>query len=88
MVDEAEATVIYWTSDPGSSPMTFKFEQVAESIRAKIRSGEYAKGTALPSTKQLLTEHQVGYGTLRDAIRQLKAEGLIEGRQGDGVYVL
>jgi GntR family transcriptional regulator len=81
--------MIYWACDPGRATMPpYKFERVAESLREQIRSGKLPKGSALPSTKQLIAEYDVSYGTVRDAIRQLKAEGLIEGRQGDGVYVL
>jgi DNA-binding GntR family transcriptional regulator len=65
-----------------------KYVQVADKIRDKIRNGEYRVNDPLPSTRELIAEHGVSYGTLREALRDLKAEGLIEGRQGDGVYVL
>lgn len=67
---------------------TYKFERIAEDLREQIRSGQLPKGSALPSTKNLIDQYGVAYGTIRDAIRQLKAEGLIEGRPGDGVYVV
>lgn len=70
-----------------------KFEQVAEDIRQQIRSGQLAPGDRLLSTSNLIEHYRerfgrMSYGTIRDALRLLKAEGLIEGRPGDGVYVL
>lgn len=65
-----------------------KPERVYQSIRAKIASGAYPVGSSIPSTRELIAEHEVGYATLREALRELKRDGLIEGRQGDGVYVL
>lgn len=69
-----------------------KFKQVAEDIRSQIRTGALKPGDRLPSTSQLIAHYRkvhgrMSYGTLRDALRELKDEGLIEGRPGDGVYV-
>lgn len=64
-----------------------KYERVAEAIRAQIRSGELKSGDKLPSLRQLEVEHDVSYGSIRGAMLVLKAEGLIEGRPGEGVYV-
>jgi DNA-binding GntR family transcriptional regulator len=70
-----------------------KYMQVAEDIRQQIRTGQLNPGDRLPSTTQLVEHYRtklgrMSYGTLRDALRELKQEGLIEGRPGDGVYVL
>jgi GntR family transcriptional regulator len=70
-----------------------KYQQVAEDIRQQIRTGKLKPGDRLPSTAALIEHYRaqhgrMSYGTLRDAIRLLKDEGLIEGRPGDGVYVL
>jgi len=64
-----------------------KYQRVADAIRAKIRDGVYPPGSRIPSTAALMTEHRVGYGTLRSAILRLKDEGLIYGQQGEAVYV-
>ena len=64
-----------------------KYERVANTIREQIRSGELKPGERLPSTKELQDIHTVSYGTLRTALLLLKAEKLIEGQPGEGVYV-
>lgn len=67
--------------------MTAKYEQVAHAIREQIRTGKLAVGDKLPSTAKLKTEYGVSYGSIRGAMLVLKTEGLVEGRQGEGVYV-
>ncbi|MDG4788086.1 winged helix-turn-helix domain-containing protein [Micromonospora sp. WMMD1102] len=67
--------------------MPAKYERVAEAIRTQIRTGELKPGDKLPSLSQLEAQHGVSYGSVRGAMLVLKAEGLIEGRPGDGVYV-
>jgi DNA-binding GntR family transcriptional regulator len=64
-----------------------KYERVANAIREKIRTGQIKPGEQLPTTEQLMAEYEVSYGTLRTALMWLTAEGLIEGRQGEGRFV-
>lgn len=66
---------------------TPKYERVASAIRDQIRSGQLKPGDQLPTTQGLIEEHGVSYGSVRTALLILKAEGLIEGRQGEGVFV-
>lgn len=66
---------------------TPKYERVAATIRAQIKSGELKPGDQLPTTQNLIEQYGVSYGSVRTALLILKAEGLIEGRQGEGVYV-
>lgn len=68
-------------------PAQPKFERVAQAIRDQIRSGQLKPGDQLPITTELLKIHRVGYGTLRTALVLLEAEGLIEGRPGEGRFV-
>lgn len=51
--------------------------QVADAIRAKIASGEYAPGTRLPSRRKLAKEHGCGIDVIREAVRGLAHEGLL-----------
>ncbi|MEU1751511.1 winged helix-turn-helix domain-containing protein [Micromonospora matsumotoense] len=67
--------------------MPAKYERVAEAIREQIRTGRLAVGDKLPSTTELKAEYDVSYGSIRGAMLVLKTEGLVEGRQGEGVYV-
>ncbi|HEX5541192.1 MAG TPA: winged helix-turn-helix domain-containing protein [Micromonospora sp.] len=64
-----------------------KYEQVASAIREQIRAEELKPGDQLPTTQGLIKEYGVSYGSVRTALLLLKAEGLIEGRQGEGVFV-
>jgi GntR family transcriptional regulator len=61
--------------------------QVAEALRADIRAGRYQPGDQLPSERELSEQFRVSTGSARQAIVQLRAEGLITSRQGSGVFV-
>jgi DNA-binding GntR family transcriptional regulator len=66
---------------------TPKYERVASAIREQIRAGVLKAGDQLPTTQGLIETYGVSYGSVRTALLILKAEGLIEGRQGEGVFV-
>jgi GntR family transcriptional repressor for pyruvate dehydrogenase complex len=55
-------------------------EMVASDIRARILTGELAEG--LPTEAVLLEEFEVSRPTLREALRILETEGLIQTRRG------
>ncbi|WP_338082455.1 FadR/GntR family transcriptional regulator [Donghicola mangrovi] len=59
-----------------------------EVLRTKIEAGQYKPGDRLPSEAQLTREHAVSRTVVREAIAALRADGLVEPRQGSGVYVL
>jgi DNA-binding GntR family transcriptional regulator len=59
--------------------------QVHDRIRNGIIAGEYL--TSLPSEAVLTENFGVSRGTLRQALGLLKAEGLIEPRQGIGTII-
>lgn len=62
-------------------------EQVIEHLRQQIATGTYPIGSRLPPEPQLMAQIGVGRSTVREAIRALAHEGLLEVRQGDGTYV-
>ncbi|MBO0846334.1 MAG: GntR family transcriptional regulator [Nocardioides sp.] len=62
-------------------------QQIAGALRDDIRSGLLPEGARLPSTAQLTERFGVAYQTARQAINSLKAEGLVEGHVGRGVFV-
>jgi len=66
---------------------TPKYERVATALRDQIRTGKLRPGDQLPTTQGLIDTYAVSYGSVRTALLILKAEGLIEGRQGEGVFV-
>ncbi|SDJ16349.1 transcriptional regulator, GntR family [Aliiruegeria lutimaris] len=65
---------------------------LAASVRAKlldqINAGKYVPGDKLPSEARLTEEFSVSRTVIREAIASLRADGLVESRQGSGVYIL
>ncbi|WP_067697646.1 FadR/GntR family transcriptional regulator [Nocardia jejuensis] len=61
--------------------------QAAEVLLTRIRSGEWELGHRLPGETTLAVQLGVGRSTLREAIRELAGRGVLESRQGAGVFV-
>jgi DNA-binding GntR family transcriptional regulator len=61
--------------------------QVAAAIEARIKSGELAPGSRVPSITDLMGTYDVGKNTAIRAMTVLKDRGLIESRQGWGTFV-
>ncbi|MEU6710052.1 GntR family transcriptional regulator [Nonomuraea sp. NPDC046802] len=64
------------------------YMRVANDLRAKIASGALGVGDAIPSTKELERRHGVSVTAVRNAVAQLRGEGLVEGVAGKGVFVI
>ncbi|MFC4883674.1 GntR family transcriptional regulator [Streptomyces beijiangensis] len=62
-------------------------QQVAEQLRARIRSGELQPEAPLPSTKRLAEEYGIGQESVRLVVKQLKASGDVVSQWGKGVFV-
>ncbi len=62
--------------------------QVAENIRDKIIQNIYQIGRHIPTETQLQNEYSVSRETIRKAISNLVAEGLIEKVRGKGTFVV
>jgi len=63
------------------------WQQLADLLRVRIKSGELAPGTRLPSIVSLSQQHDLAPVTVRKAITQLQREGLVESRTGWGTFV-
>ena len=63
------------------------YQQIAADIRAQIEAQVLKPGDKLPSTRQLREHYDVSETVIRFVMIQLKAEGLVYGMQGRGVYV-
>jgi GntR family transcriptional regulator len=63
------------------------YQQLADRLRTRILSGDLAPGSVLPSETELIQEYGVSRGPARQAVAVLKAEGLVDVRQGRGVFV-
>ncbi len=62
--------------------------QVSEALRQTILSGDLKPGDKLPSEARLTEAHGVSRTVIREAVAALRADGLVEARQGAGVFVL
>lgn len=63
-------------------------EQAAERLREQIACGAWPVGTKLPGETTLAASLGVGRSTVREALRALAGAGLVQPRQGAGVFVL
>lgn len=72
-----------WSFDR-SSPV---FRQIADTVRRRIVCGSYAKGSQLPSVRDLAIEASVNPNTVQRAFLSLEGDGLIETRGTQGRFV-
>jgi GntR family transcriptional regulator len=68
----------------GSKP---SYRELADELRRNIESGTYAAGHKMPTELELQAEHGVSRHTVREALQQVLADGLIYRVQGSGTYV-
>lgn len=62
-------------------------DQAAGLLLERIRAGEWQIGAKLPGETTLGPQLGVGRSTVREAIRQLAGRGVLQTRQGAGVFV-
>lgn len=68
--------------------VTRSYEGVVRQIAEAIRSGRLSCGERLPPERELSAAFGVSRGVIREAVKVLGAIGLVEARQGSGIYVL
>ncbi|MGV8831181.1 MAG: FadR/GntR family transcriptional regulator [Devosia sp.] len=61
---------------------------VVDSLRKRINEGEYGAGSKLPTEGQMTSIFGVSRTVVREAIAALSADGLVQARQGAGVFVM
>lgn len=64
-----------------------KYRQLLQILRNSILSEELLPGAQIPTEEELSAAYGVSRGTVRKAIAQLEAEGLIRTEQGVGSFV-
>src|SRR5215210_4601587 len=62
-------------------------DKVARQLAEAIDRGELKPGERLPRERELTDSFSVSRMVVREALSQLKSEGLIEARQGLGAFV-
>ncbi len=70
--------------DRSSEP---EYLQVARQLRERIISGELPVGGRLPSSRAARAEYRVGRVTWGRAVEQLRVQGLVAVRKGQGAWV-
>jgi GntR family transcriptional regulator len=63
------------------------YKQVADALRAAIRTGELADGQPLASETELMQRYGVSRNSARNAVALLRLEGLVVTEHGRGTYV-
>ena len=61
--------------------------QVADVLEAEIRAGRLRADEKLPTEAALVSQFAVSRTVIREAISRLKSMGLVDSRQGSGMYV-
>jgi DNA-binding GntR family transcriptional regulator len=65
-----------------------RYREIAADLRTRIQRGEFPVGSKLPGISALQEEYDVpGLNTIRGAQQLLVEEGMLETRQGIGVFV-
>jgi GntR family transcriptional repressor for pyruvate dehydrogenase complex len=67
--------------------VTRSYEGVARQNAESIRNRQIHSGERLPTERELSFTFGVSRGVIREAIKVLGAPGLVEARQGSGIYV-
>lgn len=71
--------------DPRSGEALWR--QIARSLRERIYAGQLKPGDQVPSETELVNQYRVARNTVRLALKQLAADGLIYTMQGRGTFV-
>ncbi len=64
------------------------YRRLAEALKAEIASGQHPVGSLLPTEQELCEAHGASRYTVREALRLLAEDGLVERRQGRGTEVV
>jgi GntR family transcriptional regulator len=64
------------------------YRQLVQSLRTDILRGTFPVGSQLPTEEELTGRFQVSRHTVREALRQLRTDGLVSSRRGSGTTVM
>lgn len=67
--------------------MVTRYQRIAASLRDNIISGELPPGSQLPTERELVANWGVTTPTVRQAVDELRGEGLVEKIRGVGTFV-
>ncbi|OJY49532.1 GntR family transcriptional regulator [Pseudonocardia sp. 73-21] len=75
------------TSTPRPRASLGDYRAIARALRDEITAGRYRPGDQIPSERALAAEHGAARNTAREAIAELRREGLVIAKHGRGVFV-
>jgi DNA-binding GntR family transcriptional regulator len=64
-----------------------RYLELADDLRAQILSGDLASGDGFPTESVLCARYGVSRFTIREALRTLQTEGLIQRKRGSGTVI-
>jgi GntR family transcriptional regulator len=64
-----------------------RYQELADELRAEILRGEYPDPSQFPTENALCTRYGVSRFTVREALRALQNEGLIQRKRGSGTVI-
>lgn len=67
--------------------ITRPYTLVARQIESQIRNGNLVRGEKLPTEREMMGSFGVSRGVVREAVKVLDTMGLVESRQGSGIFV-
>ncbi|MHC1683174.1 MAG: PLP-dependent aminotransferase family protein [Clostridiaceae bacterium] len=77
---------VNWKPDKTSkAPL---YQQIVDYIKERISTGQWDIGGKLPTQRELAKILEVNRSTVVEALEELKAEGLIEGKSGKGTVIV
>src|SRR5579883_3336070 len=59
---------------------------VADDLRRQIEHGDIQTGSPLPSASKLMARYQVSSTVIKNAMRELRSTGHVDGQQGKAVF--
>ncbi len=63
------------------------YEEIVAKVKDMVEQGRLKSGDQLPSERELSEVFKVSRSSVREAVRSLESQGLLESRQGDGTYI-
>lgn len=85
--DHGSVHAMSQTDDAAGGRRATTKARVVETLRRRIRQGEWVAGDRLPSEPALATELGVSRVTVRAALAQLESDGTVNRRHGSGTFV-
>jgi GntR family transcriptional regulator len=64
-----------------------RYQQIADELRNRLAAGEFERSGVLPSESVLSQDYEASRVTVRRSLESLRAEGLVDSRQGFGWIV-